>query len=203
MVLKVRLEGRDLAGNEFVSDSTTNSHNMPAARWDLIHFTPEFHMDAGAVELSKHTLEVGEAVAVQIHIRNRGEVTGTANVKVEIVDLSGNRELLSRNDFEVEGGSVGTLVVDWKPEQPGIQWLEVTLEDEQTLASKMIDVKPASEEGFLSGILGDADPWLIGITLALICISMLTILTWLRLATARQGEAEGWEYEYEEDDSEH
>ena len=203
MVLKVRLEGRDLAGNEFVSDSTTNSHSMPAARWDLIHFTPEFHMDAGAVELSKHTLEVDEAVAVQIHIRNRGEVAGTANVKVEIVDLSGNRELLSRNDFEVEGGSVGTLVVDWKPEQPGIQWLEVTLEDEQTLSSKMIDVKPASEEGFLSGILGDADPWLIGITLTLICISMLMILTWLRLATARQGESEGWEYEYEEEDSDY
>ena len=61
----------------------------------------------------------------------------------------------------------------------------------------MIDVKPASEEGFLSGILGDADPWLIGITLTLICISMLTLLTWLRLATARQGEAGQWEYEYE------
>ena len=188
MVLKMRLDGRDLAGNFF--ERNGNSPVFPAGTWDMIHFTPEFSIDSGGVDLSKLDIELGESTAVQIHVRNSGLLAGDAELVIEIVNLEGRRELLAKVVVSVEAGSVDTTIVDWKPVELGIQWIEVTLGD-QTEESKMVDVKPPTEEGFMSNILGDADPLLVGIVLTLLGITALLVLTWLRLATVKQGLSEG------------
>jgi len=201
MVLKMRLDGRDLAGNFFEREE--NSPAFPAGTWNLIHFTPEFSIDSGGVELSKLDIEVDESTAVQIHVRNSGLLAGDTELIIEIVNLEGTRELLAKVVVSIDSGSVETTIVDWKPVDPGIQWIEVTLDD-QTEESRMVDVKPPSEEAFMSDVFGEANPWLIGLSLTLLGITALLILVWLRMATVSQGLSEGdWLTEEEFEDEEY
>jgi hypothetical protein len=46
--------------------------------------------------------------------------------------------------------------------------------------------------------IGSTNPWILGITLTMICASLLFILSWMRVATLKQGESE-WEYEADEE----
>ena len=56
----------------------------------------------------------------------------------------------------------------------------------------------------MSNVLGDANPWLIGIVIAMLGITVLLILTWLRMATVKQGMSdEDWLTEEEFDDEEY
>ncbi|HIF45851.1 MAG TPA: hypothetical protein EYQ73_03530 [Candidatus Poseidoniales archaeon] len=195
LVIKMRLEGRDLAGNQF--ETFGNSENHPAGKWDLIQHIPDFSIDSGGVELSKLNLEVDEATAVHIYLRNSGLLAGETSILIEVVKLDGSRETLARPIVEIDAESVATVVVDWKPETPGIQWIEVSL-NEEFEQSRMIDVKPPTDDGFMSGIFGKANPWLVGIALTMLGITLLLVLTWLRMATVRAGSS-GEEIIYEEE----
>ena len=150
------------------------------------------------MELSKSSLEVDEPTIVQVHIRNDGKLSGDADILVEAVNLNGDRSMLSRSFVFIEAESVSTLIVDWKPSDPGIQRIEVTLEGE-TQNSEFIDVKPIQEKAFLEESIGATNPWILGTTMTMICVGLLYVLSWMRLATVNQGEDEiEWEYEDEE-----
>ena len=194
--LKVRLEGRDIAGNQFASEK--NSRQFPAHIWYLEHYKPIYSIERSGVELSKSSLEVDEPTIVQVHIRNDGKLSGDADILVEAVNLNGDRSMLSRSFVFIEAESVSTLIVDWKPSDPGIQRIEVTLEGE-TQNSEFIDVKPIQEKAFLEESIGATNPWILGTTMTMICVGLLYVLSWMRLATVNQGEDEiEWEYEDEE-----
>jgi hypothetical protein len=193
VVLKIRFEGRDIAGNQF--ESLDNNENNPAGIWDLVHHKPDILLDTNSIELSKSNLEVDEPTIVQIHVRNDGKLGGEAEVIVEVVDLNGDRTELTKTSIFVESESVSTVIVDWKPELPGIQRIEVTLVD-QTETSDFIDVKPIQERSFLQDTIGSTNPWILGTTLTMICVGLLFILSWMRFATVKQSESE-WESEEE------
>ena len=125
---------------------------------------------------------------------------GEANILVEIVDLNGERTQLDRSSIFVDAESVSTLIVDWKPNSPGIQRIEVTLGD-YIEKSDFIDVKPAKESSFLEDSIGSVNPWILGITLVMSGLGLLFILSWMRLATVSKGESEeDWELEEDEAD---
>ena len=146
LVVKMRLDGRDIAGNTF--EKNANSFSYPAGVWKLEHHTTEFSLEQSGIELSKSNLEVDENTIVQIHVRNDGMLGGDAEVLVEIVDLLGQRSQLAKTTVYVEAESVNTLFVDWKPDAPGLQRIEVTL-NETTDKSEFVDVTPAKERGYL------------------------------------------------------
>ena len=125
---------------------------------------------------------------------------GDAEVLVEVVDLSGTRTQLSKSSIFVEAESVSTLVVDWRPDAPGMQRIEVTL-SETTDKSEFIDVKPTKERGLLEDAIGATNPWILGTTMTMTCIGLLFVLSWMRVATAKQGESElEWELDEEFDE---
>jgi hypothetical protein len=197
-VLKMRFEGRDIAGNQFERDG--NSEAFPAGVWNLVHYTPEFSLEHSGIELSKSNLEVDEPTIVQVHVRNDGMLGGDAQIIVEVVDLTGERSQLSKSSLFVEAQSVSTLVVDWRPDAPGMQRIEVTL-SETTDKSEFIDVKPTKERGFLEDAIGATNPWILGTTMTMICIGLLFVLSWMRVATAKQGESDlEWELDEEFDE---
>ena len=190
------MEGRDIAGNQFETEK--NSRQFPAHIWYLEHYKPIYSIERSGVELSKSSLEVDEPTIVQVHIRNDGKLSGDADILVEAVNLNGDRSMLSRSFVFIEAESVSTLIVDWKPSDPGIQRIEVTLEGE-TQNSEFIDVKPIQEKAFLEESIGATNPWILGTTMTMICVGLLYVLSWMRLATVNQGEDEiEWEYEDEE-----
>ena len=129
-------------------------------------------------------------------------LSGDANLLVEIVDLNGARSQLARTSLSVDANSVSTLVVDWKPTSPGIQRVEVTI-GEDTDKSEFIDVKKTQEKSFLQDSIGSTSPWILGMTLTMVCVSLLVILAWMRLATLNNGDSDlEWEYEDEDEDDE-
>lgn len=199
-VLKIRIDGRDLAGNQFVREG--NSDAFPAGIWNLEHYVSDFSLEQSGVELSKSNLEVDEPTIVQIHIRNDGMLAGEAEVLVEVVNLLGERSQLAKTSVYVDGQSVNTLVVDWKPDAPGMQRIEVTL-GETTDKSEFVDVTPIKERGFLEDAIGATNPWILGTTITMIGVGLLLVLSWMRVTTAKRGESESdWEFEDEEFDDE-
>ena len=69
----------------------------------------------------------------------------------------------------------------------------------ETQNSEFIDVKPIQEKAFLEESIGATNPWILGTTMTMICVGLLYVLSWMRLATVNQGEDEiEWEYEDEE-----
>ena len=194
LVVKMRIDGRDVAGNQFERDG--NSVNFPSGVWELEQHTTGFSLEQSGVELSKSSLEVDENTIVQIHVRNDGMLGGDAEVLVEIVDLSGQRSQLARTTVYVESESVNTLLVDWKPDAPGLQRVEVTL-GETTDKTEFVDVMPAKERGLLEDAIGATNPWILGMTMTMLCIGVLFVLSWLRVATAKQGDSD-LEFEFED-----
>lgn len=196
LVLKMRVDGRDQAGNLF--EKGENSFAFPSGVWELEQYTTEFSLEQSGVELSKSNLEVDENTIVQIHVRNDGMLGGDAEVLVEIVDLMGQRSQLAKTTVYVDAESVNTLLIDWRPDVPGLQRVEVTL-GETTDKTEFVDVMPAKEKGLLEDSIGSANPWILGTTMTMICIGLLFTLSWLRVATAKQGESD-LEFEFEDDD---
>ncbi len=196
LVVKMRVDGRDIAGNQFERDG--NSVAFPSGIWNLEHHTTDFSLEQSGIELSKSNLEVDENTIVQIHIRNDGMLGGDAEILVEIVDLAGQRSQLAKTSVFVEAESVDTLLIDWKPDAPGMQRLEVTL-GETTDKTEFVDVTPAKERGFLEDAIGATNPWILGTTMTMICIGLLFVLSWMRVATAKQGESD-LEFEFESDE---
>ena len=186
--------------NQFERDG--NSEAFPAGVWNLVHYTPEFSLEHSGIELSKSNLEVDEPTIVQVHIRNDGMLGGDAQILVEVVDLTGTRTQLSKSSLYVDAQSVSTLVVDWRPDAPGMQRIEVTL-SETTDKSEFVDVKPTKERGFLEDAIGATNPWILGTTLTMICIGLLFVLSWMRVATAKHGDSDlEWELDEEIDEEE-
>ncbi len=204
----IRLVGRDLAGNEFQSTPLFNSANKPFATWDLQHITPEFDIQNGGVEISKANLEVDETAAVQIGVLNNGDRDGEVEVTVELVKLDGSRELIKRGLITVEANSRNNFVIDWRPTEPGIQWIEASIPNAETTPSVWINVNVAKEDGFFEGVMGNANPFLLGISIFMVAILTALGLTWLRITTASKGGDDGHlfemvdsdEYEDDEDD---
>jgi len=129
-------------------------------------------------------------------------LAGEAEVLVEVVNLLGERSQLAKTSVYVDGQSVNTLVVDWKPDAPGMQRIEVTL-GETTDKSEFVDVTPIKERGFLEDAIGATNPWILGTTITMIGVGLLLVLSWMRVTTAKRGESESdWEFEDEEFDDE-
>jgi len=198
-LLKVRFEGRDLAGNQF--SKSQNSENNPAHVWNLVKYEPQFSLERSGIDISKVSVEVEEPVVVQIHVRNDGMREGEVPLKVEVIDLSGQSEEIANTRFSVDAQTVSTYIIDWKPAKPGLQRITVTL-DGETHHSPYIDVKPAHEKGFLEDTMGSTNPYILGMTMTMICVGLMYVLAWMRFATVKNNEFEE-EYELDiEDDSE-
>jgi len=102
--------------------------------------------------------------------------------------------------------------VDWNPESPGLQWIEVTLENDQTSSGPSIDVRPTRAESLSERVFGNVNP-VLGSVAALLFVSIiLTGLLYAARMTRRKGskaeydwdeyssELEDDEYEYEDED---
>ena len=197
LLCNVYLTGRDMAGNSFAT-APNNSRNQPFHSWQMHHVQPEFVLTQNAVSLSKLQISVDETSAVQIDVQNIGSLEGEAEVTIEIMKLDGTTELLRRTNVQVDAVSRETLVVDWKPTNSGLQWVKVTIENQQAESAK-VDVKELEPEGFMDGVFQQANPALLGFSIVGASLLGLLCLMWLRLVTYTRGYGDEAEYYDEED----
>ena len=206
LAVHILVTGRDLADNEVLGMGGTPA-GTPVGVWDMVWLKPEYSMQSSSVSYSRLLVEIGQISIVTAYVENTGTLNGSIEVIFTEVLADGNRSMLRRMTVEVaEGGGV-PVSTDWNPSQPGLQWVEVQLENGLTSIGPSIDVRPQTEETFSEQIFGDVHPVLGSFAAVLFLSIVLTGLLWARRMTLNRGSKSesGWdEYssEFEDEDYE-
>jgi hypothetical protein len=193
--LHIVVAGRDLADNEVLGLGATPA-GTPVGIWDMEWLKPAFELEQGAVTYSRTNIEVGQTSIVTATIKNTGTLDGSVDLVFTIVDADGNRSTLRRTTADVPKDAELAVQVDWNPETPGLQWIEVALENEQSVSGPSIDVRPTREESFSERVFGNVNP-IIGSVAGLLFISI--VVTGLLYAT-RMTRKSGSKAEYDWDE---
>ena len=191
----VLVEGRDLAGNLVLGGEGQSAGNAVAS-WLMEWRQPRFELETPAMEYSRLNLQTGDSTAVQIFVKNVGTLDGTTDATISVIRADGTSEVLRQTEVEVAEGGLGTILIDWAPEQIGLQWIEVELENGNKANGPSVDVRPKSEPSFSEAVFGDVNP-ILGSIGALLGLSIiLALLLMARNATVRRGSKS--EYEWDE-----
>ena len=191
----VLIEGRDLAGNLVLGGEGQSAGNAVTS-WLMEWRQPKFELETPAMEYSRLNLQTGDSTAVQIFVKNVGTLDGTSAATISVVRADGTSEILRQTEVDVAEGGVGTILIDWAPEQEGLQWIEVVLDSGATGNGPSVDVRPQSDPSFTEAVFGDVNP-VLGAIGALLGLSIiLALLLMARNATVRRGAKS--EYEWDE-----
>ena len=191
----VLVEGRDLAGNLVLGEAGSSAGNAVTS-WLMEWRQPKFELETPAMDYSRLNLQQGDSTAVQIFVKNVGTLDGTTDATISVVRADGTSEVLRQTELEVVEGGLGTILIDWAPEQVGLQWLEVQLENGVKGNGPSVDVRPKSDPSFSEAVFGDVNP-ILGSIGALLGLSIiLALLLMARNATVRRGSKS--EYEWDE-----
>ena len=199
MVVKISIDGRDLAGND-VTGLEGQSANLVVATWNMEWLQPKFELKPSAMTYSRLLMDVGDKTSIQLEVENTGTLAGTTEVIFESVRLDGTRVLVHRTSVEAEAGSIGLVSVDWGPEEAGLQWVEATLTNGQTSSGPTVDVRVAQDPSFTQKVFGDVNPVLGAFTALLLTMVVLTLLIWMKRMTVNQGSKVAYDWdEYSSD----
>ena len=194
MVVKIAIEGRDLAGNE-VTGLDGDLADLTIATWNMEWLQPQFELEPTALTYSRLLMVVGDTTSIQLEVENAGTLAGRIGVVFEAVSLEGERTLVHRTSVDAEAGSVGLISVDWKPVKPGFQWVEATLDNGQKASGPTIDVRVAEEPTLSQKVFGDVNPLLGGFTALLLVMVVFTLLAWMKRMTVNQGSKVGYDWD--------
>jgi hypothetical protein len=168
---------------------------------------PEFQLAPTSLSYSRLLMDVGDTTSIQLEVENVGTLAGSTDVVFETVTLDGTRTLIQRISVEAEAGAIGLAAVDWQPSEPGIQWVEATLENGATSSGPTVDVRVAEEPSFSQKVFGDVNPLIGSITAILLIAVVLSLLIWMKRMTVNQGSKVAYDWdeyssELEEDEEE-
>ena len=190
----VRIDGRDLAGNQILGFSGTPTGTI-VAQWGMIFLEPEYHLEPSSVTYSRLMVEVGQTTSVQISVQNVGTLDGTTDAVITAVSLDGTRTTVRRTSVNVPKGGIGIINLDWGPDSSGLQWIEVTLADGETTNGPSIDVRPEREMTTGEKIFGDVHP-VLGTFVGILFLSIiLTGLIWAKRLTNNKGSKEHYDWD--------
>ena len=209
MVVKITIEGRDLAGNA-VTGLNGNLNNPYVATWNMEWLQPKFTLVPTSLKYSRLLMEVGDTTSIQLEVENIGTLPGETGITLESVMMDGQRTLIHRTTVPVEDGMIEVFAVDWGPEAEGVQWVEATLDNGVVATGPTINVRAAEDPGFGEKVFGDVNPIIGSITALLLVAVVVSLLAWMRRITANQGARSDYdwddyssEFDDEEDDYEH
>jgi hypothetical protein len=194
MEVKISVAGRDLAGNA-VTGLGGNLNNPYLATWNMEWLQPEFTVAPSALTYSRLLMEVGDTTSIQLEVENIGSLQGEIGVVFETVDVTGERTLIQRTTVAAEAGAIGLLAVDWRPETPGVQWVEATLDNGMIASGTNIDVRVAEEPSFSQKLFGDVNPLIGSITALLLLFVVITLLAWMRRMTVNSGSRSDYDWD--------
>ena len=194
MLVKISIDGRDLAGNT-VTGLEGQSNNLYIATWNMEWLQPNFELSPSAMTYSRLLMDVGDTTSIQLEVENTGTLAGSIDVLFEAVRMDGSRTLVQRTSVDVEAGAISTVSVDWGPEEPGLQWVEATLDNGQTSSGPTVDVRVAEEPSFTQKVFGEVNPVLGTLTALLLTMVVLTLLIWMKRMTVNQGSKIGYDWD--------
>jgi hypothetical protein len=172
--LHIWLSGSDVAGNPFQSSASFNSETTPMQSWNIEQYKAIWKVAEEDIDMPSTQIVVGQITSISITLRNEGKSNGSGDVRVVGLDLSGARIDLFRQDVEVAAGSSALLTIDWKPEQVGLHWLEVYVDEKSLASSGQVDVRPQEGESSFLGVEGVDDSILV--VFGILVIAMLAVI---------------------------
>ena len=197
LTVAVALEARDFAGNEAVHLLDARGQSGADGAWAMEWYRPEFDIAPTAVTYGSLGLTTGDQTVVEAAVENVGSLDGEVEVRFEIVQIDGSRSLLRAQPLTVAQGAVGTVAVDWKPDAPGPQWIEVVLPNGDVASGPVVDVRVQEEAALSERIFGTVD----------LCLAVLwgwpfviTLLLFIARATSRQGSRDTYDWDDDFDD---
>ena len=201
MVVKIYVEGRDLAGNE-VTGLNGGVSGTSIATWNMEWLQPEFTVSPSSMTYSRLLLEVGDTTSIQLEVENTGTLEGSVDIIFESVELDGTRSEIQRTSVTADAGGVGIVTLDWGPERPGVQWIEATLENGAMSSGPTVDVRVSEDPGFTEKVFGDVNPVIGAITTLLFISIVVTLLLWLKRMTVNQGSKIAYDWDEYSDELE-
>ena len=201
MVVKIYVEGRDLAGNE-VTGLNGGVSGTSIATWNMQWLQPEFTVSPSSMTYSRLLLEVGDTTSIQLEVENTGTLEGSVDIIFESVELDGTRSEIQRTSVTADAGGVGIVTLDWGPERPGVQWIEATLENGAMSSGPTVDVRVSEDPGFTEKVFGDVNPVIGAITTLLFISIVVTLLLWLKRMTVNQGSKIAYDWDEYSDELE-
>ena len=204
LVVHLYLEGRDLAGNNVIGIAG-QAPNQPIQTWNMEWLQPKFEINSAGIAYSRLLVDVGQTTAVTVEVSNSGTLDGEVELNIYWVELTEESSLLQRVTVFVPEGGVGSATLDWGPERPGVQWIEVELANGETASGPTIDVRVPEELTLSEKVFGDANPILGSIAGLLFIGVLLTSLVWLIRLTGNRGSKDAYDWdeyssEYEEEE---
>ncbi len=194
MVVKISVDGRDLAGNA-VTGLNGDLSNPFLATWNMEWLQPKFALSPTSMTYSRLLMDVGDATSIQLEVENVGTREGSIEVTFEAVNPAGERTLVQRVSVSAEAGAIGLVSVDWQPTESGLQWVEATLENGQTSSGPTVDVRVAEEPSFSQKVFGDVNPIIGSITALLLIAVVLSLLIWMKRMTVNQGSKVAYDWD--------
>ena len=201
LTVAVALEARDFAGNEAVHLLDARGQSGADGAWAMEYYRPEFDIAPTAVTYGSLGLTTGDQTVVEAAVENVGSLDGEVDVRFEIVQIDGTRSLLRSQTLAIAQGAVGTVAVDWKPDAPGAQWIEVVLPNGDVASGPVVDVRVQEEAELSERIFGTVNP-LLGSAVGVVALLVITLfLLFIARATSRQGsrDAYDWDDDFEDD----
>ena len=204
LVVHLYLEGRDLAGNNVIGIGG-KAAGQPIQSWNMEWLQPEFEINSAGIVYSRYLVDVGQTTAVTVEVANSGTLDGEVELYIFWVELDGTSALLQRVNVFVPEGGVASATLDWAPERPGLQWIEIELENGARASGPTIDARVPEELTLSEKVFGDANPILGSIAAILFIGILLTSLIWLIRLTGNRGSKEAYDWdeyssEYEEEE---
>jgi len=155
LTLHAWITGKDMVGNEMVSDVQFNSAGSPFASWIIQRLQADLLVEDSDLSYSRSgEIELGDTVMVTVLVHNLGEVYGVAELTLEEVDSEGVSRVITPvyATVGVDPGGSSEAQIDWVPEREGHYFIVVKMGGDEVATGVVVTVIQPADTGILADL---------------------------------------------------
>jgi len=192
LTLHAWITGKDMVGNEMVSDIQFNSEGSPFAAWGIQQLQADLVVEDADLSYSRNgEIELGDKIMVTVQVHNLGEVYGVAELTLKEIDSEGVSRVITPiyATVGVDPDGSSQAQIDWVPESEGHYFIVVLMGDEEVATGDVVTVTQPAESGLLADLneQGFTIQW-IGILGGLLILLVAVVVIGMRASGAPEDE---------------
>jgi hypothetical protein len=181
LTLHAWITGKDMVGNEMVSDVQFNSAGSPFASWNIQQLQADLLVEDADLSYSRSgEIELGDTVMVTVLVHNLGEVYGVAELTLNEVDSEGVVRAITPVyvTVGVDPGGSSEAQIDWVPEKVGHYFIVVKMGDNEVATGDVVTVIQPADTGLLADLneKGFSIEWIIILIGLLILLGSVVVI---------------------------
>ena len=181
LTLHAWITGKDMVGNEMVSDIQFNSEGSPFAAWRIQQLQADLLVEDADLSYSRSgEIELGETVMVTVLVHNLGEVYGVAELTLKEVDSEGVSRVITPvyATVGVDPSGSSQAQIDWVPESEGHYFIVVSMGGEEVATGDVVTVTQPADTGLLADLneKGFSLEWIVVLAGLLIILGAVVVI---------------------------